>query len=80
MNTEFYKQLLAIKREREISTRQLAKECNICYGTLVKFFNPEKEFTPIRDVTKARLHNRLGISYEVMDEYNKEIEKMKVGN
>lgn len=79
MNTEFYKQLLAIKREREISTRQLAKECNICYGTLIKFFNPDKEFCPIRDITMARLNNRLGISYEVMKDYNKAIEKMKEG-
>lgn len=75
MNTEFYKQLLAIKREKEYSIRQLAKECGLCYGTLIEFFNVEKPFRPLRDKTMARIHNRLGISYEVMEEYNREIEK-----
>lgn len=75
MNTEFYRQLLAVKRERELSTRKLAKECGICYGTLVNFFNPSKPSSPLRDVTMARINNKLGISYEVMEEYNKEVLK-----
>lgn len=73
MNTEFYKQLLAIKRNKELSIRGLAKECGLCYGTLIEFFNPEKPFRPLRDQTMARIHNRLGISYEVMEHYNKQI-------
>ena len=75
MNTEFYKQLLAIKREKECSIRGLAKECGLCYGTLIEFFNVEKPFRPLRDRTMAKIHNRLGISYKVMEEYNREIEK-----
>lgn len=75
MNTEFYKQLLAIKREKELSIRGLAKECGLCYGTLIEFFNKDKIFRPLRDTTMAKIHNNLGISYEVMEEYNKEILK-----
>lgn len=77
MDTELYKQLLAKKREMAYSTRKLAKECGICYGTLVNFFNKNTPFVPLRDVTMARLHNKLGISYEVMEEYNQEILKEK---
>lgn len=75
MDTEFYKQLLAIKREKELSIRGLAAECGLCYGTLIEFFNTEKIFRPLRDTTMAKIHNNLGISYEVMEEYNKEILK-----
>lgn len=75
MNTELYKLLLAKKREMEWSTRRLAKECGICYGTLVNFFNTDKPRCPLREITMARFHNKLGISYEVMEEYNKEILK-----
>lgn len=75
MNTEFYKQLLAIKRERELSTRRLAKECGLCYATLIEFFDKDKIFRPLRDVTMAKIHNNLGISYEVMEEYNEQILK-----
>lgn len=75
MNTEFYRQLLSKKRELEYSTRRLAKECGICYGTLVNFFNPNKPRCPLREITMARINNKLGISYEVMEEYNREILK-----
>lgn len=75
MNTEFYKQLLAIKREKELSIRGLAKECGLCYGTLIEFFNKDKIFRPLRDTTMAKIHNNLGISYEVMEQYNEEIIK-----
>lgn len=75
MNTEFYKQLLAIKREKELSIRGLAKECGLCYGTLIEFFNKDKIFRPLRDTTMAKIHNNLGISYEVMEEYNEQIMK-----
>lgn len=75
MNTEFYKQMLNIKREKEYSVRQMAKECDLCHGTLIAFFNTRKPFRPLRDKTMARIHNRLGISYEVMEQYNREVEK-----
>lgn len=75
MNTEFYEQMLSIKREREMSVRELAKECNLCHGTLIEFFNKKRPFRPLRDKTMARIHNNLGISYEVMEDYNNTIMK-----
>lgn len=70
MNTEFYKQMLAIKRFKECSIRDLANECNLCHGTLIEFFNKDKPFRPLRDSTMAKIHNHLGIEYNVMEEYN----------
>lgn len=75
MNTEFFNQMVEIKRKKECSIRKLAKECNLCYATLIEFFNVDKPFRPLRDTTMDKLHNRLGISYEVMEEYNKYILK-----
>ena len=75
MNTEFYKQMVNVKRERELSIRGLAKECGLSYGTLIEFFDKTRLFRPLRDTTMAKIHNNLGISYEVMEEYNTEIEK-----
>lgn len=75
MNTEFYKLMVNIKRSKECSIRSLAKECGLCYGTLIEFFNTEKPFRPLRETTMAKLNNRLGISYEVMETYNEEILK-----
>lgn len=73
MNTELYKQMVDIKRKKECSIRSLAKECSLCYATLIEFFNTDKPFRPLRDTTMDKLHNRLGISYEVMEEYNREV-------
>ena len=75
MNTRFYEQMVEIKRQKECSIRALAKECNLCYATLIEFFNVDKPFRPLRDTTMDKLHNRLGISYDVMEEYNKYILK-----
>lgn len=73
MNTEFYKQMVNIKREKECSTRQLAAYCDLCYGTLIEFFNVAKPFRPLRESTMAKIHNRLGISYDVMEDYNNQV-------
>ena len=70
MNTEFYRQMLEIKRQKECSRRELAKECGLCYGTLIEFFNKDKPFRPLRDKTMAKINHNLGITYEVMEEYN----------
>jgi len=75
MNTELYNQLLAIKREKELSTRGLARECGLSYGMMIEFFDKTRIFRPLRDTTMAKIHNNLGISYEIMEEYNKEILK-----
>ena len=75
MNTEFYKQLVAIQRKHEVSKRKFAKMCGVSYGTFIEFFNPDKPFRPLLDQTMAKIHNNLGISYEVMEDYNKAIKE-----
>lgn len=75
MDTDFYKQMVYIKRSKECSIRELAKECGLCYGTLIEFFNPDKPFRPLREQTMAKIHNHLGIAYMVMENYNKTILK-----
>lgn len=75
MNTEFYRQMLAVKRQRELSIRELAKVCGLCHGTLIEFFNKSKPFRPLRDSTMAKINHTLGISYEVMEEYNEIVTK-----
>lgn len=70
---KFYEMMLDIKRKKECSIRQLAEMCGICPGTLIYFFNPKKPFTPLQYKTMAKIHNHLGIPYEVMEEYNQEI-------
>ena len=68
--TRLYKEMVKVKQEKECSTRQLAVECGISYLTLVQFYNPDMPFKLITDKTKYKLHNHLGIPYEIIDEYN----------
>ena len=68
--SRFYKEMFRLLNEKECSKRQFAKECGLGYLTILNFFNPKKEFQPIRQITKSKLHNRLGIDYEIIDEYN----------
>lgn len=70
-NSRFYKEMVKILREKECSIRQLAMECGVSYLTFIHFFNTNYSFKPISNKTKFKIHNHLGISYEVMDEYNK---------
>ena len=74
-NSKFYQEMTRVLNEHECSKRQLAMECGISYLTFLQFFNPELPFKPLSQKTKSRIHNHLGISYEVMDEYNKEVLK-----
>jgi hypothetical protein len=69
-NTEFYKTMFEIREEKECSIRGLAKECGLCYGTLIEFFNVDKPFRPLSDITMIKIHKNLGIDYEVMHDYN----------
>lgn len=75
MNTEFYKQMLSIKRERGFSSRGLAKECGLSFGTMIEFFDVKRPFRPLRDITMGKIHRALGIEYEVMEKYNEQIMK-----
>lgn len=75
MNTEFYRQMIMIKRQKECSIRDLAKECNVSHGTLISFFNVNKKFRPVSPKTMAKIHNHFGIAYKVMEDYNKEVLK-----
>ncbi len=75
MNTEFYKMMLEEKRKRECSIRKLAEICELCPGTLIYFFDTKQRFKPLQEKTMAKIHNHLGIPYEVMEEYNREVTK-----
>lgn len=75
INSRFYQEMTKVLNDRECSKRQLAFECGVNYLTFIRFFNPDYEFTPLSQKTKSRIHNHLGISYEVMDEYNEMVLK-----
>ena len=75
MNTEFYKIMLNLKREKELSSREFAKEIGLSYGFCIEFFNIEKPFRLLTDKSMAKIHNKLGIDYSIMEEYNKSILK-----
>lgn len=75
MNTDFYKQMVYIRREKECSIRALADECSLSPGMLIEFFNVNKPFRPLRGHTMAKIHNHLGIAYRVMEDYNRIILK-----
>lgn len=79
MNTRYYNEMVRILDDGEYSIRGLAKECGLCYSTLIEFFNVNKPFRPLSPRTKRKIHNRLGISYEIMDEYNSIILKEREG-
>lgn len=68
--SRFYKEMVKVMSEKEYSIRQLAKECNVSYLTFLQFFNPNYPFKPLSSKTKFKIHNHLGIDYDVMDEYN----------
>lgn len=74
-NSRFYKEMVKVMNEKECSIRQLALECGVSYLTFVQFFNPNYPFKPVSNKTKAKIHNHLGISYEVMNEYNEMVLK-----
>lgn len=75
MNTKFYEMMLNLKREKEVSARELAREIGLSYGFMIEFFNIEKPFRLLTDKTMAKIHNKLGIDYSIMEEYNKSILK-----
>lgn len=75
VESRFYKEMVKIREEKHLSIRQLAFYCGINYLTFIQFFNPNLPFKPVSQKTKYRIHNQLGISYEVMDEYNELIYK-----
>ena len=79
MNTEFYRLMLNLKREKELSSREFAKEVDLSYGYCIEFFNKDKPFRLLTDKTMAKLHNKLGIDYKIMEEYNKELLKERKG-
>ena len=75
MNTEFYKVMLEKLRERECSKREFAKMTELHYATVIEFFDTTRIFRPLSVKTMSRIHKNLGISYEMMEDYNKEILK-----
>ncbi len=74
-DSKFYKEMVKQLHDRECSIRQLAMLCGVSYLTFIHFFNPNYPFKPVSSKTKFKIHNHLGISYDVMDEYNEMILK-----
>jgi hypothetical protein len=79
MNSEFYKQLLKVKREKEISKRELASIIGVSYAMIIEFFDTTKPFRVLSEKTMSKINNKLGIPYEVMEDYNDEILKEREG-
>lgn len=79
MNSEFYKQLLKIKREKEISKRELASIIGVSYAMIIEFFDTTKPFRVLSEKTMSKINNKLGIPYEVMEDYNNKILKEREG-
>ena len=79
MNSEFYKQLLKIKREKEISKRELASIIGVSYAMIIEFFDTTKPFRVLSEKTMSKINNKLGIPYEIMEDYNNEILKEREG-
>lgn len=75
MNTEYYEIMLDEMRKREFSIRQFAKFIGIGYASLIEFFDKNRPFRPLSNRTMAKIHNQVGIPYDIMEEYNKIILK-----
>lgn len=75
MNTEFYKTMKNELRTRECSIRTLAGICDLHSATLIDFFSDNTPMRPLRQSTMGKIHNHLGIPYEVMEEYNEVVLK-----
>lgn len=75
MNTEYYEIMLNEMRAREFSIRQFAKFIGIGYASLIEFFDKSRPFRPLSNRTMAKIHNQVGIPYDIMEEYNEIILK-----
>lgn len=73
MNTEFYNIMLEKLRENECSKREFAKRIGLHYNTIIEFFDTNRLFRPFSVKNMSKLHKNLGIPYEVIEDYNKEI-------
>lgn len=80
-NTKLYKDMVQLLTDKECSVRELAKESGISYLTLLFFynFNGNEPIRTLNRSTKSKLHNRYGIPFEDMDEYNNVILKEREG-
>lgn len=70
MNTEFYSIMVDEMHKRSMSIREFAKFTGISYASMIEFFNVDKPFRPLQSKNKARIHNTVGIPYDIIDEYN----------
>jgi len=75
MNTEYYEIMLNEMRIRECSIRQFAKQIGLGYASLIEFFDKNRPFRPLSNKTMAKVHNQVGIPYDIMEEYNEIILK-----
>lgn len=75
MNTELYKIMKEKLRDSELSITKFAEVCGLHKATMVDFFAENTPQRPLRDSTMGKLHNNIGIPYEVMEEHNKAVIK-----
>lgn len=75
MNTEFYEIMLNELRVREVSIRGFAKQIGLGYANLIEFFDKNRPFRPLSTKTMSKIHNQVGIPYDIMEEYNEIILK-----
>lgn len=81
MDTEFYNIMKEKLRASKLSITKFANLCGLHKATMVDFFSEKTRFRPLRNSTMGKLHESLGISYEVMEEHNKEVmNKRKIGD
>ena len=73
--SNFEKELYNKQVELEMSTTAFAKHLGMHRTWLVNFGNKSLPRRKLSKKTMAVLHNRLGISFEVMVEYNEQVSK-----
>ena len=56
--------------EMELNNSQFAKYLGMNRAWVVKFFSKTSDKRPLRPISIFKLHNRLNIPIEVMEEYN----------
>lgn len=70
---KFEEMFKAKQVEMEMNHAQFAKYIGRHRTWVMDLWNPKKPRRPLRNTTMYMLHNRLGIPFEVMEEYNAEV-------
>lgn len=70
---DFEKELKSKQMELEMGNVAFADYIGMHKTWLFKLWNPAEKRRPLSEKTMAQLHNRLGISYDTMINYNEEV-------